>query len=360
MQTSISVVVSLASLLSCLVCSSIAERSFSLAPADALSRPEQPASGSVPQGGRFTQLPKRDSRTLQEQLNDLAAQGYRLVSSHGGRLFERRQNESARVEYLVLPLQRIKEFEPAINRAIAQGYRLLPGELRWYDGDRLEAVMERRTPSVERPGPRVSTYEFRIVGSNFSRWANYINDGYRVIKIYESDSDTATPSALMQKVSGVEIAEPASAFARDRFKWGNAAFFLFSSSKLERRLNEYGRQGYQLIVVGEGHSPDLLEKTAAAKRPEYVVVQHRDSTTERALNDAASRGFRLRHYYGENTFVMEKLAGASSTEYRVVDLVALNTTDAGWIEEFSAVAVVRLRTAALGKLVSESVVLERR
>ena len=346
---------------------------------------QNPAPGDSVQGNGFTLLSNwdRNPKTLQE-LNDLAAMGYRVVfASASDLLLERRpRNETGGdVHYLLLPTQPIAEFQSQVNERIAQGSRVV-----LQAGFRVLIEVPsgaERPTSARRPATEASRYEYQSIntirpGKDLSyrefeeRLSRAVNEGFRVVDmvtVAQTEDDGSILKGrvvLLRRVIGNERDRPSTA-ASVEVKWVKLS---------KSNVNKYSSQGYRLrqIGLGVGHANgDLLFEKAAdsTERPEYAVVEFWNSTPERALNELASRGFRLlrhgeisssccsRALSGVNTLIMEKLPRAESVEYRVMDLAALNTAANQGAIEGAAVGVIRLRGRFWDRVTGTLVVLER-
>ena len=356
-------------------------------PRSAVAGTQNPARGDSVQGNRFTLLPNwdRNPKTLQE-LNDLAAMGYRVVfASPSDLLLERRpRNETTDDIHYLFRSRPIAEFQSEVNELIAQGSRVV---LQIGLTTLIEAPSGAETPtSARRPAIDASRYEYQLIttarqkGRDLSsqefeeRLSHAVNEGFRVVNMVtvqteEGGTDRSVSKSrvvLMRRVIGSERDRPRAAVSVE-VKWVKAS---------KRNLNKYSSQGYRLRHIGwgvGGANGDLLFEKAAdsTERPEYAVAEFWNSTPERALNELASRGFRLirhgeigssccsRALSGVNTLIMEKLPSAESVEYRVMDLATLNTaTNQGAIEE-AVVGVIRLRGRLWDRVTSTLVVLER-
>jgi hypothetical protein len=337
------------------------------------------------QRDRFVLLSDPTPKTLQE-LNDLAAMGYRVVyASPSDLLLERRpRNETEdEVHYLYPSHGSRADFQSQVNELIAQGSRVV-----MQAGFRtlMEAPGVAETPtSARRAVTAASGYEYQAITSagrrpekdlshqEFEeRLTRAVNDGFRVVDmmtVAEQDGDDILRSrnVLLRRAISNERDRP-SAPASVEVKWVEAS---------KKNLEKYSGQGYRLRqvgwAVGFAKSDLLFEKTAdSTARPEYAVVEFRGSTPERALNELASRGFRLprgtliswccggRLLGGVSTLVMEKLPGTELVEYRVMDLATLNAAANQGPIEGAAVGVIALRGRSWDIVTSRSVVLERR
>jgi len=218
--------------------------------------------------------------------------------------------------------------------------------------------------TTDRPGRDLSNKEFE------ERVTRAVNDGFRVVDMVAfSDADEDDRAVLLEKVTGNEggTTRPV----------GPVQLKLDENGSLsDANLNKHGRQGYRLRFVGDGEGysgGDLLfEKSADSKKtPEYSVVRFWNSTPQPALNEAASRGFRLlRHreiYHlccggpisGVAPLAMEKVEGAPLVEYRVMDLATLNAQPNQGATDEAVVGVIRLHRRFISKVIGTLIVLER-
>lgn len=125
------------------------------------------AEGDIEAGPRYLLLATRRTGTLQAELDRAAAQGYRVLSGSAapGReimlVLERATQPPDTYTYRLLAAMRTSTMERELNRAAAEGFRLLPqaamsGGVR---GPELLVVMER----APRAGPR---YEYRLLAAS--------------------------------------------------------------------------------------------------------------------------------------------------------------------------------------------------
>lgn len=225
---------------------------------------------------------------------------------------------------------------------------------------------EKARPAVEQSSSPRSEY-LRLKNPSESRLAERSLEGYKVVDVSEDvvgyDVDTVVMLARVASDGGTR----AQVLAPYQFKWVKS-----SLSRLERRLNEFGRQGFRLRFVA-GHFA-LLERSPATRIPipEYVVVRVEQIETrlEQRLNEAAARGYRLHagwRFWGAGLFdkaglILEKLADTESSaeyEYRVMHVDEMHrTAAAGTLGAFVTVDSIDKVTAALGRKVP-FVVLER-
>jgi hypothetical protein len=348
----------------------------------------QRASGDIVQGDRFVLLSNwtknlwKEEDALQRRLNDLAGRGYRIVfASLSDLVFERRPQNESDVAYLFLAPRPIAELESELNTAISQGARLvlLGGgmaliETRPSSGDGVPTFASRpigeskryeyQFINTDRPGRDLSYKEFE------ERLTSAVNDGFRVVEMVTFSHDNEKGRfVLLEKVTadGTGTTRP---IGPVRLKWQE------NGSLSDANLNKHGGEGYRLRFVGSGagdSNGDLLfEKSPDSKEtPEYAVVRFWNSTPQPALNEAASRGFRLLQHTeitalccggpisGVTRLTMEKVAGTELVEYRLADLATLNAELNQRSVEETVVGVVRLRRRFLSKVIGTLIVLER-
>src|SRR5262245_2066933 len=218
---------------------------------------------------RFVLLRDADAQTLRFRLNDLASPGYHIVlASKGQFLLERQRDGVAVVEYRVLFPAQIGSLSQDVNTAIALGYRHVPRGLlydRVSDSPRFGAVMERPVgraiqPAIARPSSGVPRYEYRVVKNpSDARRAKDSQDGFDVVEMVVAPFDDYGEHVfvLLARVTGTAGArEMPTQFKRMRPE----------VATLEGRLNELGRQGYRLRLVGrEEHfeTAVLLERSSS-------------------------------------------------------------------------------------------------
>lgn len=340
---------------------------------------QQKRAGDAVQNGRFTVL--RINSEMLDQLNDFTARGYHIAyrSEWGYLVLEQETDGNADVEYeyVVHRPARIEAFQSSVNQAMSEGYRLVPGLWRYdYQRSSLEvgAVMEkagRRATSApaESQATEVPRHEYQIVkGWSESRLSELAKDGFRVVDAIEvmTGSESWQDYVILEKQVSNEAAARTVGYQLQRLK--------ASVRKLERELNKYGSLGYRLGALTElGY---VLERPLNAEEHwKYVVPFFKSNTPlqqwERALNDAASRGYRLlpqTEVMGGNSgwfsawqaVIMEKPVGsARNTHYRVLDPTGLdNAVAAREVGDYSVAGLFRT-FSRWGQLKGMAIILER-
>lgn len=323
---------------------------------------------------------EKEPPRLRRQLNDLAGRGYRIVFASSRDLVLERGPGSAGgdVTYLIPPPQPLSALEAQVNAEVSHGGRLLlpPDavliESRSSGGDGaalptsgLAAEVKRyqyQAVSTRRRGRDLSDQEFE------EQVTKAVNDGFRVVHMlaerYENEN---ARMVLLEKVTGDRSGTTGPVRPLE-LKWDKRL--------TATALNELARQGYRLRVIGEQEGQAtrelLFDRSPDEKEaPEYAVVEFWSSTPEQALNEAASRGFRLirhpefidscckRPVSGAIRLAMEKVSGAGSFAYRVADVAALNAEPSHVGKDEAVVGVIRLYRGFFVREIGTLIVLER-
>ena len=303
--------------------------------------------------------------------------GYEIV--YGARvrewlLLQRQQDGRSMFDYIVLPPRLLSQFQDDVNAAVSRGFRLNRGALlyEWDSGGlggsglRVGGVLERDRSSSAPSADRSARYEYRLSGLSERAIARLTAEGFMVVDLQEYLDDEGYPISvsLLERRVDTDVPVARSAAAVDRYR------LLKDDRALDgrpRAFIEHLRDGYRLGFVAANKAAILLEHDPdRLPRPDYLTIrsrsfsEHRDaeqtvSGLERALNDAASSGYRLlpnRIFHGtsggrvrsfkEYVAILERVPEPSAVRYVVLPgLTALNdAVAAGTLEDFLIVGTL--------------------
>jgi hypothetical protein len=143
-------------------------------PAEAFAPPTPSLTPSATGGGKAMTLATRKSDTMQEELDQAAAEGYRVMAVSappdnpyfGGELvltLEKSPTPAATFEYAVVGANRISTMEKDLNKAAAEGFRMMPGTVLLKHG--MFNVWEIFTLMEKMPDGE-TRYEYVMLGAN--------------------------------------------------------------------------------------------------------------------------------------------------------------------------------------------------
>lgn len=288
--------------------------------------------------------------TMDKELHEAAAAGYRVVAGAGAHLLilEKIADPSAPYEYSVLNKERLRE-------AAARGFRVLPRTLdaleNWGFED-VEWVMEKS------PGSGVR-YEYLILDTTLTSTiereiSQAAQKGYSAVGFV---SYKQMRLAIMERPAGGEPSQPDPS-RETRYKLLSTE----RSSTMQKELNQ--ATGYRLVDGSPANTAMLLEKVSnPGKSYQYRFISTvKVSTLEKELNQAAAERYRFHPlalgvrevrplgFFGgtmmtEYTAVMEKASDApASYQYHVVAASRESTMakeiNQAWDSGFQVVATV--------------------
>ncbi len=306
-----------------------------LAPMPVQSEDEKPKSETA---GRYLILDTARVKTLQKELADAAAGGFRVVSGDAGYniLLLEKDTTAKKHEYL---------FTDALFRAVKEdqvkGYRVLPfsfGAGRYSLGAVLEKLAEGETQAEYHVLDTMQTGNFQ---KDLNEWSG---KGFRLVALSGADRNYG----LMERPSGAPASGPA-----DRY-------VLLATSRtgtMQKEVVDTVARGYR-IVAATGAKKEMLivlEKLASGDpKPEYRLLSTtRSGTLEREMIAASREGYRLLPMtlcalqksvgmlgtYGyEVTAIMEKASSSVPVEYKMLSTKRVSTLEkelaeaetAGW------------------------------
>jgi hypothetical protein len=311
---------------------------------------------------RFLILDTQKVETLQKEINEAAAGGYRVIHGDAAQkrlVLEKVSQPTPQPDYQVLWI-----LQNQLKKASAEGFRVVQTTVGRTDFP--GAVIERTPNSAAKydylivDAGRTATFEREIVEG--------IGKGYRIVGMASGDTGH---SAVLERDAGGDAGTSSTAPSSDQFK----LIATNQSSTLQKELSDHAARGYRVRFASAAKETLLLlEKPPDAKdNVEYLVVSTTKSDTlQKELNDAAQRGFRLlprtitavqkrlllgRPYGYEIGAIMEKVSvPGSEVEYLVLGAARSATL----AKELSAAAVQGYGVVRLKPAYEETViVLER-
>jgi hypothetical protein len=282
----------------------------------------------------------------QQLVNDYSARGFRLLSADGGYLvFEKLAVHVQAPEYLLLSLTSPDELYKQLNEGASRGFRLSQPAIGRWD----YAVMEKNRgepTSSEAQALPTRRYHYEILemrGKSLDTFASEVagiaGKGYRPVAMYAfywygfedyvEIVDDEAHVIVLESIPEDEGGSPARRLA------ASDAFTLLRSKDVinrKERFTSFVSSGGRVIVV---HDPFvLLERSPQVTRHEYLPLKPRSHRPSRvagelqtAMNQAASRGFRLRSdglliifgWWNRLAVVMERSSHpGSEIEYQVI------------------------------------------
>jgi len=235
-----------------------------------------------PNAGRFLVLDTSRNDTLQKEMEQAAADGYRVVdgdAAYNLLVLEKVAEATPRPEYRVLSI-----LQNQLKKASEEGFRVVPATLGTKDFP--AAVIVRDPASTVRyeylvvDAGRTATFEREIVDGAAK--------GYRVVGMVSGPSEHA---AVLERTAGDETTA-AAVSPGDRFK----LLATNQSSRLQEELSDHAALGYRVLFASAAKEMlVLLERPHDVQaNVEYLVVTTTKSgTLQQEMNAAASRGFRL-------------------------------------------------------------------
>jgi hypothetical protein len=272
---------------------------------------------------RYRLLQVVELSTLQEKINETAAEGYRLVGAAptaGGTwaaIMEHTEAPSEPYQYLLLARKEDHDFQGLINESATKGFRLLP---RYVAQGRAKPAQFDLAWMEKPPGPPVVT-QYVLIGfgakmafggtMNPMLWADsnplhYIRpqinaaleQGYRIERV------VPWAFVVMEKPpaggwAGGAASDPSSRDPMSRYH----SLGDYRAGKLQKRLQNEAQAGYHLLdfspyapVMWTGALLDRVgtEPSAAVDaKYRYVAFENELPKVEGTLNSHAAQGFRL-------------------------------------------------------------------
>lgn len=313
-----------------------------------VAKPMQTTTAS--QSDRYRLIAGPPSASLQAELHEAAAAGFRLVitpptaSAEMVFIFERVEGSADVAEYLVVGGAHTSLLEYQVNRAAAGSFRIYSPfvftlrPLEWMLG-MIEHVQPDFAALMEKAPGSHNRYEYALFENiDKQEFAATTVAGWAPVGVSHDSGDIM----LLEKVSSAPVETSPAAIdtsmpvsSGDRLELATARV-----STLRKELNEAAAQGYRLMrpAFVPGGLTVTVEKVAAPPGLyEYRVLSDRkDSKLQAMLNEAAAEGFRvvpattkrIAGMWGMDTVVfMEKSLDGTPTNfsYRVLGATRMST-----------------------------------
>ena len=270
--------------------------------------------------------------TLQKELDQAAALGYRVVRSwmllgpaiikEGGLgILLEKARATEGYEYLLVDSPLISSLQKKINEAAARGFQIIPDSLfgllrkAFFFPGLTHVVMMNKTPKSLQKQQYLLLSTHRV-----STMEKEINEaaaqGYHVVAIGQGDLNMVVALAKPGGIRGRrddQSHHQADASCARRYK----LVVKGKTSKLQESLNHAAAEGYRFVAS----SPNFRKKEAvllelipnSSSIYEYLLISvDRNTALSEELNDAASRGFHLLPHILPEVVVMEKAPEASN------------------------------------------------
>lgn len=255
--------------------------------------------------------------TMEKELNELAAQGFRLErvskSSVGDDVAalvvrDAATSDSTRYEYKLLATRKAGTMEKELSEAAAQGYELRgltsllrPG-LAMLAGDETAAVLERRA------GETARRYDYKLLSTKREKTMQKeldeaVASGYVPLEmIHGQDNGAASillgPQFVFTIILGRPVAESAGAGAASATGAGTREYKFLTTTKvgtMEKEMNRAAKEGYRFYMS----APDMLmlmyrERGASGAAPyQYELLATRKTgTMQKELLEHGALGYK--------------------------------------------------------------------
>ena len=292
------------------------------------------------------------SGTLEKELNQQAAQGWRLLllpkaygSSTMGALLKKPSNNEARYEYKVLAATRIGTLENEFKTAVSEGYdfRGIIETGRVFIGGETLIVMEReagqktaRSEYIFLNTKKEATLQKEMEGAASQGYVplGFTRSEDRSVKQQMFGIMAGSPYELTM-ILGRNRETPAAQMGRE-YK----VLTTFKRGTLEKEMNQAAKDGYEFFYAAPG-LVTLMVRDPKVKTAQYeykILGTNRVNTMEKEMNELSTTGF----VYcatstgggGLATIFAKKLGGATATKYETKLLTQL--TDTGTNKQIQA------------------------
>jgi hypothetical protein len=284
------------------------------------------------------------SGTLEKELNQQAAQGWRLLllpkaygSSTMGALLKKPSNSEVRYDYKVLAATRIGTLENEFKAAVNEGYdfRGIIETSRVFIGGETLLVMEReagqktaRSEYIFLNTKKESTLQKEMEGAASQ---GYVPIGFtrsedRSVKQQMFGIMAGSPYELTM-ILGRNRETPAAQMGRE-YK----VLTTFKRGTLEKEMNQAAKEGYEFFYAAPG-LVTLMVRDPKVKTAQYeykILGTNRVNTMEKEMNELSATGFVYRATStgggGLATIFEKKLSGTTATKYETKLLTQLTDT----------------------------------
>lgn len=271
---------------------------------------------------RYLVLDTFRAKTLQRELDQSSAAGYRVAYGDPSHNIVILEKTSDKYEYRVL--QGLKD---DFKTAVADAFCAVPTS---FSSDYMKA----RALIMEKPAGAAKVHDYLLLDTVRTKTLQKeLNEaaakGYELAAI----SSYGANNVLMEKRS------PDAPSAPDRY----LLLATTRSSTMQKEINEAIAKGYA-VVAGSGGDELMIIMEKATKAPEYLLLATARSTTlEKEINEAAARGFRplprtllavtRRHSMlgmggmtpDETSIIMERVAQPEAFTYKIIGTSRVGT-----------------------------------
>lgn len=285
---------------------------------------------------RFFVLETNRRSTLEKELKQAAAAGFRIVAGGGASqsyILEKVAEPPNAYEYVLLELVsfrlNVETIQKRLNEAAANGFRLMP-RMMYQSGDELLGMME-KVPGRQEP------YRYMVLDTMRSstlrkEMTQAVREGYSIVALLS----TVRHVAILEKRAGSPTGPPAApddileAASGQRYLW----LATNSPGTLKRELKQAAASGYQNVVGALTYMQMVLVvERVAEPAPDHeclLLDVGKASTLQKEMNQAGANGFRLlpgtmTHLRYELVAVMERVPGFEQ-RYEYVVLLAFDKT----------------------------------
>ena len=250
----------------------------------------------------YVLLAANKTSEMQEQLDEAAAAGYRVVGLWGidgmRVLLEKTAAGRDKYEYSLLSVTRVPTMQKEINEAAAKGFRLLPNTIAniqtggFFKNHEGAAIME-RPPDVP------EYYEYLLLNTKrISTMQKEVRqaseEGYKPVTIVSQCGELTNSHNVYLERPAKTPAESLALPAQESTRNPADRYLVLGFADVES--DDVVGAGYR-VIAGSTHGcgmDTILEKvTTPPDTYDYVWVLVKPSNLEQKLNEAAARGFRL-------------------------------------------------------------------
>jgi hypothetical protein len=283
--------------------------------------------------GEYYFLNTQASGTLEKELNQSAAQGWRLLllpkafgSSTMGALLKKPANVEVKYEYKVLAATRIGTLENEFKAAVNDGYdfRGIIETGRVFIGGETLMVMEReagqkssRSEYIFLNTKKESTLEKEMDGATSQGYApiGFTRSEDRSVK-QQMFGIMAGSAMELTMILGRSRETPAAQMGRE-YK----VLTTLKRGTMEKEMNQAAKEGYEFWYAAPG-SVTIMVRDPKVKTAQYeykILGTNRVNTMEKEMNEMSGSGFAYRATTtgggGLATIFEKKLTGEAATKY---------------------------------------------
>lgn len=247
---------------------------------------------------RYLFLATSRTSTMQKELNEAAAAGYRVFVGCATRagelalLLEKVAQQPETYDYLLLATTRTSTMQKELNQAASKGFRLLP-----------RATMGRREIVVvlEKAPGAASRYQYlllatKLTGTLQREMRQASQQGYEVVGLVSRDEHMA----ILEKPVDGGGDSPSGPKGDSKLDLRQHYLLLATerTSTMQKELDKAAADGYRILAsspTSETEIAMLLEKPGQGSQiHQYkLLATHRPSTMQKEISEAAANGLRV-------------------------------------------------------------------